>query len=323
MNSRAALLLQAELLLLKESPLSGVAIEADEVDPLCWSVVLSGLPGLLYEDAAFQLTVRAPNDFDKSPPTLTFMTIPYHPNVCPHSGNVDAAVVCNLRQWTPGVTLRDVVAGVQALLSRPRLAPREAIRHAAAAETLERDLDAFEALARQCVQAAARVKAGMAPHQNIDATAMAFANAVRPRGSGRRPAVFREYLQKPPKVPPPLRINFEDYHATWRSLGSTKVDVGALRTAATAASNNSTTGDGGSGKRSSSAGGGIITGTKRIGIGSTGAMLADGSTTNRHYQAARAISISVSTNLPSASEASADDLVAWSQGLPAGDGEVF
>lgn len=215
MHSRAALLLRREEKQLRDSPPTGV--HAEPVDPECpwrWRASVSGLQGLLYAEATFLVDVTVPTDYDQSSPQVAFRTIPFHPNIHPETGAVEVTTACHVAEWTPGLTLRDVLVGVQTLLSRPRL-QREHVVHPKAAQLLEDDYDAFESLASGCVEASLRVAKGLTPHKGVD-----------PNRTGLFKGVPRPYsgVAIPPRQPPPPRaptIDFDSYHAAWRTLAST------------------------------------------------------------------------------------------------------
>jgi len=218
MHSRAVLLLQREHKLLQDVPPAGIMAAPLDATRLTWRASLGGLPGLLYGGATFQLDLEFPADYNQSPPQIMFRTIPYHPNIHPQTGRVSVLLACNVLRWSSDLTLRDVLLGVQTLLSRPRLEPEHVIHGAAAADLLRADGSCFGRLATSCVEASLRVVRGLSPHVGINPNIDFFSEVSRPFSG----------VAIPPKVRPAaplLRVDFERYHSAWKQIASTTPDA--------------------------------------------------------------------------------------------------
>ena len=124
-----------------------------------WKAVLSNLPQH-YAGGSWLLSISFPTDYPFAAPAIRFVTPFYHCNVSP-----DGMICLDLLQssWSPGMTVRRVLAAIQDLaLSPDALNPLDAFKGAlyrddlpgylaaAAAHTLGHAAEPFEALAARC-----------------------------------------------------------------------------------------------------------------------------------------------------------------------------
>ncbi|KAF2761657.1 hypothetical protein EJ05DRAFT_179652 [Pseudovirgaria hyperparasitica] len=80
------------------------------------NVLLAGPEGTAYQDGIFSLHLSMPRDYPNSPPTATFKTKIWHPNV-DERGSI---CVDTLKSgWNAGLSLRDVLITVSCLLIQP------------------------------------------------------------------------------------------------------------------------------------------------------------------------------------------------------------
>ncbi|KAK7207925.1 ubiquitin-conjugating enzyme/RWD-like protein [Myxozyma melibiosi] len=88
-------------------------------DLLNWEVEVHGPAGTPYEGGVFKLDLILPPAYPFSPPTMTFTTKVYHPNVL-HDGTVCIPLL-KTEQWKPACKLITIIDLVIALLSQPNI----------------------------------------------------------------------------------------------------------------------------------------------------------------------------------------------------------
>ncbi|KAJ5912534.1 ubiquitin-conjugating enzyme E2 [Penicillium tannophilum] len=100
---------------------------------------LSGSP---YEGGLFVLGLEFSDSYPWRPPAVQFKTAIYHPNI--YSGNVVLKILKT--EWSPSITIKDVLVAIRALLANPNpddpLAPE-------IAHLYKSDRSKFEAQARE------------------------------------------------------------------------------------------------------------------------------------------------------------------------------
>jgi len=110
-------------------PVEGFTVQCDEQNVFKWTVAIYGPPGTLYQGGYFKASIKFPNNYPYSPPTLRFLSKVWHPNVyengelCisilhppvedPHSGEL----ACE--RWNPTQSVRTVLLSVISLLNEP------------------------------------------------------------------------------------------------------------------------------------------------------------------------------------------------------------
>ena len=131
-SSYNSLQLARELKNLKEDPLEGVKVKLINEDNLFqWEVVLFGPPETLFKGAYIKARMKFPADYPSSPPTLTFTTPMWHPNVyangelClsilhqpiddPSSGELAS------ERWNITQNVRTILLSVQSILDAPNI----------------------------------------------------------------------------------------------------------------------------------------------------------------------------------------------------------
>ncbi|OAX83698.1 hypothetical protein ACJ72_01933 [Emergomyces africanus] len=102
------------------------------------TVLLTGPQGTPYSQGLWQLHLRMPEDYPKSPPKAAFKTRIWHPNVDESTGAV--CVDTLKRDWEAKLTLRDVLITISCLLIHPN--PDSAL-NSAAGSLLQADYEAF------------------------------------------------------------------------------------------------------------------------------------------------------------------------------------
>ncbi|KAK0721648.1 ubiquitin-conjugating enzyme [Lasiosphaeria miniovina] len=103
------------------SPPEGMTVElADDEDVHKWHVTLAGPPGSVYSEGKFGVVVSLPSEYPFKPPTVTFATRIYHPNVTNDTlGNICLAAL-KPEAWKPATKLRAVLEAVRSLLVEPQ-----------------------------------------------------------------------------------------------------------------------------------------------------------------------------------------------------------
>ncbi|KAJ5866153.1 hypothetical protein N7534_000706 [Penicillium rubens] len=95
-------------------------------------------PGHTFSQGLWELHLKMPDDYPKSPPKATFKTKIWHPNMEELTGAV--CVDTLKRDWQPNLTLRDVLVTISCLLIYPN--PDSAL-NASAGALMQENYDAF------------------------------------------------------------------------------------------------------------------------------------------------------------------------------------
>jgi ubiquitin-conjugating enzyme E2 S len=106
-------------------------------------VLLTGAEGTPFSSGLFALDLKMPPTYPQSAPTAFFRTKIFHPNVDPGTGAI--CVDTLKRDWTPTLTLRDVLVTISCLLVFPNAA---SALNSEAGRLLEGDFGEFERKAR-------------------------------------------------------------------------------------------------------------------------------------------------------------------------------
>ncbi|CAH6721218.1 SUMO-conjugating enzyme Ubc9p [[Candida] jaroonii] len=83
-----------------------------------WRAGIPGRKDTIWEEGIYPITINFPNDYPSKPPKVKFPENFYHPNVYP-SGTVCLSILNEEQDWRPAITIKDIVLGVQELLSDP------------------------------------------------------------------------------------------------------------------------------------------------------------------------------------------------------------
>eukprot|EP01038_Epipyxis_sp_PR26KG_P007680 gene7680-10450_t len=130
-SSYGSELLRRQFLELSRNPPDGVSVGLGEDDNIFnWELMIIGPPDTLYEGGFFNAKLDFPNDFPNSPPTMTFKTPIWHPNVhddgrvCisilhapgedPHNQQETA-----IERWRPILGVESIIISVISMLSDP------------------------------------------------------------------------------------------------------------------------------------------------------------------------------------------------------------
>jgi len=111
-----------ELAEMSTGPLAGVSAGlVSEADLFKWAITLIGPPNSPYADGLFNLRLELPQDYPFKPPTLSFATKIYHPNV----SNDDKGSMClgilRSESWKPSCRIVQVLEMAAGLLKEPNI----------------------------------------------------------------------------------------------------------------------------------------------------------------------------------------------------------
>ncbi|MCJ1276622.1 Ubiquitin-conjugating enzyme E2 L3 [Puttea exsequens] len=121
---------------LQKRPLDGMKISLpNEGDMHQWQILIDGPKGSAYEGGVFNLRLSLPNEYPFKPPTLSFKTKIYHPNVT----NDDKGSMClgmlRADEWKPSSKIDAVLIFAKGLLMEPQ--PDDAVEGSIAREYKE------------------------------------------------------------------------------------------------------------------------------------------------------------------------------------------
>ncbi|KAL4741198.1 ubiquitin-conjugating enzyme/RWD-like protein [Aspergillus similis] len=136
-----------ELAELTESPPAGITVElANESNLYEWKVFMDGPEGSPYHKGRFELKLTLPTDYPFKPPSVSFVTKIYHPNVT----NDDKGSMClgmlKADEWKPSSRLSAVLEFARSLLGEPM--PDDAVE-GRIAEQYREDRRRYEEIARE------------------------------------------------------------------------------------------------------------------------------------------------------------------------------
>jgi len=139
----------------QNAPTGIIAGPASDSDIYKWSVTLTAPKGSLYYGGVYHLTLQLPPEYPFKPPTLSFNTKIYHPNV----SNDDKGLMClgilKAENWKPSCKILAVLETVKGLLLEPNVDdPVEQ----SIADQYKNDRAAFEKTVKQWVKTYAKDK---------------------------------------------------------------------------------------------------------------------------------------------------------------------
>ena len=112
----AAVRLQKELMDLMMSGVEGISAFPCDDNLFEWTATVQGADSTAYEGLDFQLTLKFGSNYPFEPPTVTFVTPCFHPNVDCHG-----AICLDIlkENWTAVLTASQVLLSIQSLLDNP------------------------------------------------------------------------------------------------------------------------------------------------------------------------------------------------------------
>lgn len=118
MASAAVGRLMRELKEARKSTDSDITLDvATDGDMFKWNATIRGPPDTPFHGGAYKLTLRVPSDYPIVPPTATFTTKVFHPNVNFKTGEICLDILKTT--WSPAWTLTSVCRAIQTLMTHP------------------------------------------------------------------------------------------------------------------------------------------------------------------------------------------------------------
>ncbi len=119
LNLAAAKRLRKELQNLKRAkePDPDIYLIPDGDNILRWTALLRGPSDTPYADGVFQLAIDCGTDYPLAPPSITFVTKVFHPNVHFRTGDVCLDIL--KKEWSPAWGVQAACRAILALLSDP------------------------------------------------------------------------------------------------------------------------------------------------------------------------------------------------------------
>jgi ubiquitin-conjugating enzyme E2 D/E len=136
-----------ELAELTESPPAGISVElVDESNLYEWKVHMEGPEGSPYQGGDFVLKLSLPTAYPFKPPTVSFATKIYHPNVTNDEKGSMCLGMLRADEWKPSSKISAVLQFARQLLSEPM--PDDAIE-GRIAEQYRNDRARYDEVARE------------------------------------------------------------------------------------------------------------------------------------------------------------------------------
>jgi len=170
-------LLAKQLAELEEEPVEGFCVHADESDMFKWDVWIEGPKDTYYEGGVFKLRLQFPTDFPLNPPTLTFISDFWHPNVYKDGkvcisilhapGPDDMSGEDESERWLPTRSIATIMLSVISILSAPNFSSPANID---ASVELRKNPTAYAARVKRLVDKSLREKPDdiKIPHPDTD-----------------------------------------------------------------------------------------------------------------------------------------------------------
>ncbi|CAI7580197.1 unnamed protein product [Penicillium palitans] len=136
-----------ELAELTESPPEGITVElADESNVYEWKITMEGPEGSPYHNGKFLVKLSLPTEYPFKPPTVSFATKIYHPNVTNDEKGSMCLGMLRADEWKPSSKIAAVLQFARQLLSEPM--PDDAVE-GRIAEQYKNDRVRYEEVARE------------------------------------------------------------------------------------------------------------------------------------------------------------------------------
>eukprot|EP00612_Vaucheria_litorea_P001904 CAMPEP_0171455412 /NCGR_PEP_ID=MMETSP0945-20130129/2317_1 /TAXON_ID=109269 /ORGANISM="Vaucheria litorea, Strain CCMP2940" /LENGTH=167 /DNA_ID=CAMNT_0011980647 /DNA_START=141 /DNA_END=644 /DNA_ORIENTATION=- len=161
MADYATELLRRQLNELVKNPPEGVSVGlVNDNNIFLWEMLIVGPPDTLFEEGLFKATLEFPRDFPNNPPTMTFVSEMWHPNVY-EDGRVCISILhppgedkyndqeTAEERWRPILGVESIIMSVISMLSDPN---DESPANIDAAVQWRKEKEAFKKRVRQCVR---------------------------------------------------------------------------------------------------------------------------------------------------------------------------
>ncbi|XP_012657135.1 ubiquitin-conjugating enzyme E2 U [Otolemur garnettii] len=191
MHSRARLLLERDFREFKENNFEGITAFPVSEDMMKWEAEIEGLQNSLWHGLVLHLTINFTSEYNFAPPVVKFETVPFHPNVNPHTGQPCIDFLDNPRKWNTSYTLSSILLALQVMLSNPVLENPVNLK---AAQILMKDESMYRAIILKL-----------------------FNKPLRLKGDGLK---LPEDSHK--CIGPIKAVSFSDYYKTWSAIATSK-----------------------------------------------------------------------------------------------------
>lgn len=112
-----------ELQSMSQNPISGFTVKTVPDNPYRIDGFFTGPTGTPYEGGTFCFEIHFPTDYPFKPMKIHFLTKIYHPNI-PEDSRVMVPELC---EWTPKITITDVLKGIAKLITVPVAASADTV----------------------------------------------------------------------------------------------------------------------------------------------------------------------------------------------------
>ncbi|XP_055338040.1 SUMO-conjugating enzyme UBC9-like [Paramacrobiotus metropolitanus] len=106
----------------KDHPFGFVAKPSENADGTMnmwvWDCIIPGPKGTLWEPGQYHLKMMFREDYPGTAPKCRFDPPLFHPNIYP-SGTVCLSILDDDKGWRPGITVKEILLGIQDLLVNP------------------------------------------------------------------------------------------------------------------------------------------------------------------------------------------------------------
>ena len=89
----------------------------NETDIQNWNVTVLGPTNTPYQNGSFELSFQFPTEYPFKPPTITFSTKVYHPNISSSTGEICASIIND--SWGPTLNVKWCIETILNMLSNP------------------------------------------------------------------------------------------------------------------------------------------------------------------------------------------------------------
>jgi len=96
-----------------------------------WTLGIPGKENTIWAGGVYPVSLKFSQDYPARPPKCQLPQAFYHPNVYP-SGTICLSILNEGQDWRPGLSLKEIALGIQALLDEPNPnspAQRDAYQH--------------------------------------------------------------------------------------------------------------------------------------------------------------------------------------------------
>ncbi|KAJ7332637.1 hypothetical protein JRQ81_014817 [Phrynocephalus forsythii] len=204
MHSRAYLLLEKEFMEYQKANIFGISLSPVGDNMMEWIAEIEGLKDSLWEGAELQLSLQYNESYNNSPPSVTFNTIPFHPNVDPRSGRPCVDFLDDPTKWDKKLTMTNILLSIQVLLSNPVLSNAVNLE---AAKMLLNNYSLYRERVIQCVRTS----------QHLEAFAKSLEASAASTFKG-----TSDESWPPSQARKITTISYEDYYLTWFKIATSK-----------------------------------------------------------------------------------------------------